>query len=124
MERNVPAGSRVAPLVDGTQFVLPSYRLLFNPEAGDVSPKELQAADTEIVLTSSLQADQGYSAASPALLRWLSRHAQTRFAATGATAGTVVIWQLAPALPRTPPPGPVVLSPRAPISVGAPTYRD
>jgi hypothetical protein len=124
MERHVPAGSRVAPLVDGTQFVLPSYRLLFNPEAGDVSPGQLQAADTQFVLTSSLQAEQGYSAASPALLGWLDQHAQRRFAATGATAGTVVIWQLAVPLPRTAPPGPVTLSPRAPISVGAPTYRD
>jgi 4-amino-4-deoxy-L-arabinose transferase-like glycosyltransferase len=122
MQSNVPAGSRVAPLADGIQFLLPDYDLLFNPEAGDVSPGQLRAAGTQLVVTSSLQAEEGYSAASPALISWLRLHARERFTARGSSAGTVVIWQLGP-LPPDAPPGPQRLSPRAPISVGAPTYR-
>jgi 4-amino-4-deoxy-L-arabinose transferase-like glycosyltransferase len=124
MQSHAPADSRVAPLADGIQFLLPGYRLEFNPEAGEVVPRMLQASRTQFVITSSLQAEQGYSAASPALLAWLGTHSRKRFASTGATAGTVVVWQLPGRLPGDPPPGPEPLVPRAPISVGAPTYRD
>jgi 4-amino-4-deoxy-L-arabinose transferase-like glycosyltransferase len=123
MQSNAPRDTRVAPLADGIQLLLPDYVLLFNPEAGDVSPAQLQAAGTQLVVTSSLQAEQGYSAASPSLLRWLELHARRRFAASGASAGTVVIWQLGSSLPRSAPPGPEPLEPRAPLSVGAPTYH-
>lgn len=123
MQGHAPADTRVAPLADGIQLLLPDYVLLFNPEAGDVSPAQLRAAGTELVITSSLQAEQGYSAASPSLLKWLSQHARRRFAATGASAGTVVVWQLGASLPRSAPPGPEPLKPRAPLSVGAPTYH-
>ncbi len=84
----------------------------------------LEASRTQFVVTSSLQAEQGYSAASPALLSWLGTHARKRFSSTGATAGTVVVWQLPGPLPGDAPPGPERLVPRAPISVGAPTYKD
>ncbi|HTY96866.1 MAG TPA: glycosyltransferase family 39 protein [Solirubrobacteraceae bacterium] len=124
MQSHAPADSRVAPLADGIQFLLPDYRLEFNPEAGEVSPSMLQASHSQFVVTSSLQAEQGYSAASPALLAWLGTHARRRFASTGATAGTVVVWELPGALPDELPPGPEPLVPRAPISVGAPTYKD
>lgn len=123
MQSHAPARSRVAPLADGIQFLLPADMLLFNPETGDVSAARIRAAHTQFVITSSLQAEQGYSAASPALIAWLSVHARKRFAATGASAGTVIIWQLSGKLPQTAPPGPQRLAPRAPISVGAPTYR-
>jgi hypothetical protein len=122
IERNVPAGARIAPLADGIQYLLPDYRLLFNPEAGDVSVKQLVRAHTQFVVTSSTQVNQGYSAATPELVSWLRRHARRRFSATGATAGTVVVWQLPGRLPATAPPGPEPLRPRAPISIGAPTY--
>ena len=124
MQSHAPADSRVAPLADGIQFLLPDYELEFNPEAGEVDPRMLEASRTQFVVTSSLQAEQGYSAASPALLRWLGTHARERFSSTGATAGTVVVWQLPGPLPGYAPPGPETLVPRAPISVGAPTYKD
>ena len=124
MQSHAPADSRVAPLADGIQFLLPDYELEFNPEAGEVDPRMLEASRTQFVVTSSLQAEQGYSAASPALLRWLGTHARERFSSTGATAGTVVVWQLPGPLPGDAPPGPETLVPRAPISVGAPTYKD
>lgn len=124
MQSHAPADSRVAPLADGIQFLLPDYRLEFNPEAGEVAPRMLDASRTQFVITSSLQAEQGYSAASPALLAWLGKHARKRFASTGASAGTAVVWQLPGPLPRDAPPGPEPLVPRAPISVGAPTYKD
>jgi hypothetical protein len=124
MQSHAPADSRVAPLADGIQFLLPDYRLEFDPEAGEVHPRMLTASHTQFVITSSLQAEQGYSAASPALLAWLRTHARKRFASTGATAGTVVVWQLPGPLSHDPPPGPEPLVPRAPISVGAPTYKD
>lgn len=123
MQTHAPAGTRVAPLADGIQFLLPDYRLLFNPEAGEVSPAQLSAAHTQLVITSSLQAEQGYSAASPALIRWLRSHSRERHASSGASAGTVVVWQLAGELPHTAPPGPERLQPRAPISIGARTYH-
>jgi 4-amino-4-deoxy-L-arabinose transferase-like glycosyltransferase len=123
MQSHAPAHTRVAPLADGIQLLLPDYVLLFNPEAGDVSPAQLRAAGTQLVVTSSLQAEQGYSAASTELLAWLRLHAHRRFAATGASTGTVVIWQLGGPLPRSAPPGPQPLDPRAPLSIGAPTYH-
>ncbi len=123
MQSHAPTDTRVAPLADGIQLLLPDYVLLFNPEAGDVSPAQLRAAGTQLVITSSLQAEQGYSAASPALLTWLQRNARRRFTASGASTGTVVIWQLGRSLPRSAPPGPQPLEPRAPLSVGAPTYH-
>ncbi len=123
MQSHAPAGTRVAPLADGIQFLLPDYTLLFNPEAGEVSPSALREAHTQLVITSSLQAEQGYSAASRALVAWLRAHARERFAATGASAGTVVVWQLPGPLPKTRPPGPEPLAARAPMSLGAPTYH-
>jgi 4-amino-4-deoxy-L-arabinose transferase-like glycosyltransferase len=124
IELHLPEGTRIAPLADGVQLLLPDYRLLFNPEAGLVNARQLRRADAQVVVTSSLQVDQRYAAASPTLIAWLRTHARVRHRAAGATAGTVVVWQLARRLPPTPPPGPEPLSPRAPISIGARTIDD
>ena len=40
MQSHAPADSRVAPLADGIQFLLPDYKLEFNPEAGEVRSED------------------------------------------------------------------------------------
>jgi hypothetical protein len=118
MEQNAPAGSVVAPLADGSQFLLPAYRLAFDPETTrSVAGPALAASGVHYVITSSLQAEQGYSAATPALLAWLRAHARDRFAVRRPTVGTITVWQLAAdPPPDTAPPGPQQLRPDAPLS--------
>lgn len=120
VEGHVPAQARVAPLVDGTQFLLPRYVLTFDPEGRKATRRALRLTGTQFVLTSSLQIVQGYGGASPQLLGWLRGHATVRFRASGPSNGEVVVWQIRSVAARGRPPGPEPLRPQTPMSVGGP----
>lgn len=118
IEDNVPASSRIAPLVDGSQYLLPAYVLPFDPEDGiNVTPAALRSSRAAVVLTSSEQVTQGYSTARPALVDWLQQNGRVLHVETSPTAGTVTVWQLpGRARRRGRVPGPEKLKPAAPLS--------
>lgn len=77
VEQHIPAGTRLASLADGSQFLLPHHMLQFDPESNHaVTPSALRASRTQVVITSSTQVSQGsYSTATRQLVRWLDTHA-------------------------------------------------
>jgi hypothetical protein len=89
VEREVPPGSTVAPLVEPMEFLLPRYALSM---AG--TPAGLGAARVEYVITSSELVEQGYGVARPSLIAWLRRHGRVAHVETGRSSGQVTVWEL------------------------------
>jgi hypothetical protein len=118
VQSNVPSDTRVAPLVDGSQYLLPQYVLTSDPEGGvNVTPAALRASRSRFVLTSSEQVEQGYSTARPALVDWLRANGRVRHVETAPTAGRVTVWELGTrSSPDGPAPGAETLDPSTPIS--------
>jgi hypothetical protein len=113
---HVGSGTRVAPLIDTSQLLVNNYQVFFTE-----TPKQIRKDRPAYVITSSLQAAQGYGFATPSLLRWLRANAHSDFVRTGRTYGTVVVWRLGyPASPDQPPGVPQVNAhlPKYPVGEG------
>jgi 4-amino-4-deoxy-L-arabinose transferase-like glycosyltransferase len=116
LDSNVGSGTRVAPLADGAQLLVNNYQV-FTTE----TPKQIRKDQPAYVITSSLQASQGYGFATPTLLRWLRANAYQVFARTGRTYGTVVVWWTGYPSSNDKPPGAPKVNvhlPRYPVGEG------
>jgi hypothetical protein len=101
IDTNVGAGTKIAPLVDTSQLLLNNYQVYVTQ-----TPAQIREKQPAYVITSSLQADQGYAFASTELVRWLRSNAHPAFSADGRTFGTVIVWRLKYPVSSRKPPGP------------------
>lgn len=116
IDGHVPAGTRVAPLVDTSQLLLNNYQVFVTK-----TPEQIEATQPAIAITSSLQVDQGYGFASTALTQWLRSHATAALVTSGRTFGTVTVWRLPYEEATGPPPGSPPISadlPAQPVGQG------
>jgi hypothetical protein len=116
VDTNVGAGTKVAPLVDTSQLLLNNYQVYVTQ-----TPAQIRHEQPAYVITSSLQADQGYAFASTELVRWLRSNAHPAFSAGGRTFGTVIVWRLKYPASSRQPPGPPDISavlPAQPVGQG------
>ena len=115
LDSNVGSGTRVAPLIDTSQLLVNNYQVFLTE-----TPKQIRKDQPAYVITSSLQATQGYGFATPSLLRWLRANAYPVFVRKGRTYGTVIVWWLYPGSPNNPPGAPQVNAklPRYPVGEG------
>ena len=116
VDSHVGSGTRVAPLLDTSQLLVNNYQVFVTE-----TPKQIRKDRPAYVITSSLQASQGYGFATPTLLKWLRANAHSDFVSTGRTYGTVVVWGLGyPASPDKPPGAPQVnaVLPQYPVGEG------